>query len=70
MKIEELVENEFIYAINDIVDLPNKAVNILLVEEGEDDMHTFEIFNVSNNKNFLLSTGIINDRIVERGLLQ
>ena len=61
MKIEELLENEVIDAINDIVDLPKQTVNIFLVEEGEDDMHTFEIINISNNKSFLLSTEFIND---------
>lgn len=61
MKIEELLETEVIDSINNIVDLPNQTVNIFLVEEGEEDMHTFEIINVSNNKNFLLSTEFIND---------
>ena len=61
MKIEELLEAEVIESINSIVDLPNQTVNIFLVEEGENDMHTFEIINVSNNKNFLLSTEFIND---------
>ena len=61
MKIEELLETEVIDSINNIVDLPNQTVNIFLVEEGEEDMHTFEIINVSNNKSFLISTEIIND---------
>lgn len=61
MKIEEVLEVEVIDSINSIVDLPKQTVNIFLVEEGEDDMHTFEIINVSNNKNFLLSTEFIND---------
>ena len=61
MKIEELLETEVIDSINNIVDLPNQTVNIFLVEEGEEDMHTFEIINISNNKSFLLSTDIIND---------
>lgn len=61
MKIEELLEAEVIESINSIVDLPNQTVNIFLVEEGENDMHTFEIINVSNNKNFLISTEFIND---------
>lgn len=61
MKIEELLETEVIDSINNIVDLPNRTVNIFLVEEGEEDMHTFEIINVSNNKSFLISTEFIND---------
>ena len=61
MKIEELLEAEVIEGINSIVDLPNQTLNIFLVEEGENDMHTFEIINVSNNKNFLISTEFIND---------
>lgn len=60
MKIEELLEGKVIDSINNIVDLPKQTVNIFLVEEGEDDMHTFEIINVSNNKSFLISTDIIN----------
>lgn len=61
MKIEELLEADVIESINNIVDLPRQTVNIFLVEEGENDMHTFEIINVSNNKSFLLSTEFIND---------
>lgn len=61
MKIEELLETEVIDSINNIVDLPKQTVNIFLVEEGEDDRHTFEIINVSNNKSFLLSTDFNND---------
>ena len=61
MKIEEVLEADVIESINNIVDLPKQTVNIFLVEEGENDMHTFEIINVSNNKNFLLSTEFIND---------
>lgn len=61
MKVEELLEAEVIDSINNIVDLPKQTVNIFLVEEGEDDIHTFEIINVSNNKSFLLSTEFIND---------
>ena len=61
MKMEELLETEVIDSINNIVDLPNQTVNIFLVEEGEEDMHTFEIINVSNNKSFLISTEFIND---------
>lgn len=61
MRIEELLESEVVESINGIVDLPKQTVNIFLVEEGEDDMHTFEIINVSNNKSFLLSTEFIND---------
>ena len=61
MKIEEVLEAEVIDSINSIVDLPKQTVNIFLVEEGEDDTHTFEIINVSNNKGFLISTEFIND---------
>ena len=55
------LNNFIIESINNIVDLPNQTVNIFLVEEGEEDMHTFEIINVSNNKSFLISTEFIND---------
>lgn len=61
MNIEEILEVDVIDSINSIVDLPKQTVNIFLVEEGEDDMHTFEIINISNNKSFLLSTEFIND---------
>lgn len=62
MDIEEILEVDVIESINNIVDLPKQTVNIFLVEESEEnDMHTFEIINVSNNKNFLLSTEFIND---------
>lgn len=62
MNIEEILEVDVIESINNIVDLPKQTVNIFLVEESEEnDMHTFEIINVSNNKNFLLTTEFIND---------
>lgn len=61
IKIEELLEAEVIDSINNIIDLLKQTVNIFLVEEGEDDIHTFEIINVINNKSFLLSSDIIND---------
>ena len=61
MNIEEILEADVIDSINEIVDLPKQTVNIFLVEEGENDMHTFEIINVSNNKSFLISTEFIND---------
>ena len=62
MDIEEILEVDVIESINNIVDLPKQTVNIFLVEESEEnDMHTFEIINVSNNKNFLLTTEFIND---------
>lgn len=61
MNIEEILEADVIESINNIVDLPKQTVNIFLVEKGENDMHTFEIINVSNNKNFLLTTEFIND---------
>lgn len=62
MNIEEILEVDVIESINNIVDLPKQTVNIFLVEESEEnDMHTFEIINISNNKSFLLSTEFIND---------
>ena len=60
-KIEEILEESVIEGINKIIDSSNQTINIFLVEEGSDDMHTFEIFNVSNKKNFLFSIEFIND---------
>ena len=60
-KIEEILDVGVIEGINKIVDSPNQTINIFLVEEGSDDMHTFEVFNVSNKKNFLFSIEFIND---------
>lgn len=60
-KIEEILDVGVIESINKIVDSPNQTINIFLVEEGSDDMHTFEVFNVSNKKNFLFSIEFIND---------
>ena len=61
MKVEEILEAEVIDSINEIVDLPKQSVNIFLVEKSEDDMNTFEIINISNNKSFLLTTDISDD---------
>lgn len=60
-KVEEILDVGVIEGINKIVDSPNQTINIFLVEEGSDDMHTFEVFNVSNKKNFLFSIEFIND---------
>lgn len=61
MEVEEILEAEVIDSINDIVDLPKQSVNIFLAEKSEDDMNTFEIINISNNKSFLLTTDISDD---------
>lgn len=61
MEVEEILEAEVIDSINEIVDLPKQSVNIFLAEKSEDDMNTFEIINISNNKSFLLTTDISDD---------
>ena len=61
MEVEEILEAEVIDSINEIVDLSKQSVNIFLVEKSEDDMNTFEIINISNNKSFLLTTDISDD---------
>lgn len=59
--VDDILEIELIDAINEIVDLPNQTVNIFLLEEGEDNIHTFEILNTSNNKKFTLQTPLVMD---------
>lgn len=62
MTVEELLEENVIEAINEIVESSNQIVNITLIKEKENNMHTFEIVNISNNNGFLLSTHIINNK--------
>lgn len=58
MKVEELLEKEVIDSINELVTMKGQKVTIMLVEEEENNMLTFDIFNMSNNKNFLISTAM------------
>lgn len=56
MKVEELLEEEVIEAINELVPMKGQKVTIMLTREEENNMLTFDIFNMDTNKNFLLST--------------
>lgn len=56
MKVEDLLEEEVIEAINELVPMKGQKVTIMLLEEEGDNMLTFDIFNMDTNKNFLLST--------------
>lgn len=56
MKVEDLLEKEFIDAINDLVTMKGQKVTIMLMKEEENNMLTFDIFNMDTNKSFSLST--------------
>lgn len=56
MSIEGLLEKEAIYEINNIVPMKGQSVKIMLYKEEENDMLTFDIFNVTLNKNILITT--------------
>lgn len=56
MSIEGLLEKEAIDEINNIVPMKGQSVKIMLYKEEENDMLTFDIFNVTLNKNILITT--------------
>ena len=56
MKIEELLEKEAIDEINSIVPMKGQSIKIMLYESEEDNMLTFDISNVTLDKNILITT--------------
>ena len=56
MSAEELLEKEAVEEINNIVPMKGQSVKIMLHEREENDMLTFDIFNVTLNKNILITT--------------
>ena len=56
MSIEGSLEKEAIDEINNIVPMKGQSVKIMLYKEEENDMLTFDIFNVTLNKNILITT--------------
>ena len=56
MSAEELLEKEAVDEINNIVPLRGQSVKVMLHEREENDMLTFDIFNVTLNKNILITT--------------
>lgn len=54
--IEELLEKEAIDEINNIVPMKGQSIKIMLYESEENDMLTFDIFNVTLNKNIFITT--------------
>ncbi len=56
MSVEELLEKEAIDEINNIVPMKGQSIKIMLYESEENDMLTFDIFNVTLNKNIFITT--------------
>jgi len=56
MSAEYLLENEAVYEINNIVPMKGQSVKVMLLKEEENDMLTFDIFNLTLNKNILITT--------------
>ena len=56
MSVEGLLEKEAIDEINNIVPMKGQSVKIMLYKEEDDDMLTFDIFNVTLNKNIFITT--------------
>lgn len=59
MEVEELLEKEVIEAINELVTMREQKVTIMLLEEEEDNLLTFDIFNMDTNKSFQISTPMV-----------
>lgn len=60
MGVDDILDTDVIDEINSIVDMPNERITIMVVEE-DDELTTFEIHNVTNNKGFMMATQINND---------
>lgn len=56
MSSEDLLEKEAVDEINNIVPMKGQNVKIMLYKEEENDMLTFDIFNVTLNKNIFITT--------------
>ena len=56
MSSEELLEKEATDEINNIVPMKGQSVKIMLYKTEENDMLTFDIFNVTLNKNIFITT--------------
>lgn len=56
MSSEELLEKEAADEINNIVPIKGQSVKIMLYKAEENDMLTFDIFNVTLNKNIFITT--------------
>ena len=56
MSAEDLLEKEATDEINNIVPMRGQSVKVMLYESEENDMLTFDIFNVTLNKNIFITT--------------
>ena len=56
MSAEDLLEKEATDEINNIVPMRGQSVKVVLYESEENDMLTFDIFNVTLNKNIFITT--------------
>lgn len=56
MSAEDLLEKEAADEINNIVPMRGQSVKVMLYESEENDMLTFDIFNVTLNKNIFITT--------------
>lgn len=56
MSSEELLEKEATDEINNIVPMKGQSVKVMLYKSEENDMLTFDIFNVTLNKNIFITT--------------
>lgn len=56
MTSEELLEKEAVDEINNIVPMKGQSVKIMLLKSEENDMLTFDIFNVNLNKGIFITT--------------
>lgn len=56
MSSEDLLEKEATDEINNIVPMKGQSVKVMLFKSEENDMLTFDIFNVTLNKNIFITT--------------
>ena len=58
MEVHELLEDNVIEAINELITMKGQKIIIMLIKEEEENMLTFEIFNMDTNEEFFLSTNM------------
>lgn len=56
MSVEDLLEKEAIDEINNIVPLKGQSIKVMLFEQEESNLLTFDIFNATLNNNILITT--------------
>lgn len=72
MKTNELLEVRVIDEINSLVTKRNEKIAIMILEEKDDNVIVFELFNASNDRKMLIETPMVNTeehRLIFTGII-